>query len=62
MTRSPKPNLDGNQPDSPTADAGAQPDRRWETPRLTVHGDLRELTMGPTPDEGESGNPLILRG
>jgi len=59
MTRSPKPNLDGNQPDSPTADAGAQPDRRWETPRLTVHGDLRELTMGPTPDEGESGFPVL---
>lgn len=34
--------------------------RSWARPALTVHGDLRELTMGPSPGLGESGNPLTL--
>lgn len=39
------------------------PSRRplWAQPTLVVHGDLRELTMGPTPGGGESGQPLVLR-
>jgi hypothetical protein len=32
----------------------------WARPTLVVHGDLRELTMGPTPGQGESGAPLVL--
>lgn len=62
MTRSPKPTPDRIQPDSPSSPAAASIERRWEKPRLTVHGDLRELTMGPTPLTGESGNPGTLRG
>lgn len=27
----------------------------WSLPELTLHGDLRGLTMGPTPGTGESG-------
>lgn len=33
----------------------------WQKPVLTVHGDVRELTMGPSPNTGESGNPLNFR-
>lgn len=33
----------------------------WEKPRLTVFGDLRQLTMGPSLGAGESGDPLNLR-
>lgn len=33
----------------------------WQKPVLTVHGDVRELTMGPSPNSGESGNPLTFR-
>lgn len=62
MTRSPKPRLDGNQPDSPAAGAERPRARCWETPKLTAYGDVRELTMGPTPLSGESGNPTTLRG
>lgn len=62
MTRSPKPTSDRIQPDSQSTPGAASNDRRWEKPRLTVHGDLRELTMGPSPDTGESGVPSVLRG
>ena len=33
----------------------------WTKPVLTVYGDVRQLTMGPTPGTGESGQPTILR-
>lgn len=55
MNRSPKPRMDGKQPDSPPAGAETARRRRWERPRLTAYGDLRELTMGGTPGSGESG-------
>jgi hypothetical protein len=29
-------------------------------PRLEELGDLRNLTLGPTPGAGESGNPFLL--
>lgn len=61
MTGSPKPKLDGTAPDSGSAFAAAPVKAPWQRPRLTVHGDLRELTMGPSPDTGESGQPLVLR-
>jgi len=35
--------------------------RAWEPPRLRHHGDLRGLTLGPSPGVGESGNPAIFR-
>ncbi len=33
----------------------------WTRPALTVYGDVRELTLGPSPGMGESGNPTALR-
>jgi hypothetical protein len=33
----------------------------WTKPVLTVHGDVRALTMGPTPGLDESGSPLTLQ-
>lgn len=29
--------------------------RSYETPRLIVYGDVRDVTLGPTPGIGESG-------
>ncbi|MEO7795193.1 MAG: hypothetical protein ABIV06_10505 [Thermoanaerobaculia bacterium] len=41
--------------------AGVAPQgTRWTKPILTVYGDVRQLTMGPTPSSGESGNPGTL--
>jgi len=37
------------------------PRKRWSAPRLRRHGDLRSLTLGPSPGTGESGNPAIFR-
>lgn len=39
-------------------DEGKKPYRR---PRLQAYGDLRDLTLGPSPGIGESGNPAIFR-
>lgn len=33
----------------------------WTRPRLRAHGDLRGLTLGPSPGLGESGNPAAFR-
>lgn len=35
--------------------------RTWSPPRLRHHGDLRGLTLGPSPGLGESGNPAVFR-
>ncbi|MBZ0090445.1 MAG: lasso RiPP family leader peptide-containing protein [Thermoanaerobaculia bacterium] len=40
---------------SPFPQERGRPRTRWSKPLLTAHGDLRELTMGITPDIGESG-------
>jgi len=37
------------------------PRRRWAAPRLIRFGDVRQLTMGPTPGVGESGNGAIFK-
>ena len=37
------------------------PRRRWVRPKLTVYGDLRRLTMGPSPGTGESGNVFTYK-
>ena len=41
----------------------SEPRRRatWTPPRLVAYGDLRELTMGPTPGVGESGPSGVRR-
>jgi hypothetical protein len=44
--------------------AGADRDRARRTyapPALQFYGDLRSVTLGPTPGNSESGNPLIFR-
>ncbi len=33
----------------------------WTKPVLSVYGDVRQLTMGPTPGSGESGFPGTLQ-
>lgn len=35
--------------------------RPYRSPTLVIHGDVRSLTLGPSPGIGESGLPLILR-
>lgn len=37
------------------------PRRPYEAPRLVVFGDLRTLTLGPSPGIGESGNPALFK-
>jgi hypothetical protein len=39
----------------------ARSQRSWVPPRLRDHGDLRGLTLGPSPGLGESGNPATFR-
>jgi hypothetical protein len=41
--------------------SGDRTRRTWTRPTLTIHGDLRQLTMGPSPGVGESANPLTFR-
>lgn len=38
-----------------------KPRRDYRKPRLIPRGDVRDVTMGPTPGVGESGNPGTLR-
>lgn len=39
-----------------------EPARRpYRAPTLTPFGDVRDLTLGPTPGIGESGAPLVFR-
>ena len=45
-----------------TSSMGAPPERRaYTAPVLREYGDLRTLTLGPSPGLGESGNPAIFR-
>ena len=34
---------------------------QYEKPSLTCYGDVRDITLGPTPGLGESGNVLLFR-
>lgn len=36
-------------------------DRQYEKPVLLVYGDVRDITLGPTVGEGESGCALFFR-
>lgn len=40
---------------------GTPPRRPYDKPKLTPRGDVRDVTLGPTPGVGESGNPGTLR-
>jgi hypothetical protein len=39
----------------------AQDKKPYSTPKLQIYGDIRDLTLGPTPGNGESGNVLVYR-
>lgn len=45
----------------PTQECAPPPKRPYEAPRLIVFGDLRTLTLGPSPGIGESGNPALFK-
>lgn len=55
--------MDCRREDSKTVQqaVSAEPRPRWQKPQLEVHGDVRQLTMGPTPGVGESANAGIYR-
>jgi|WetSurMetagenome_2_1015567.scaffolds.fasta_scaffold720791_2 hypothetical protein len=44
----------------PDAPSGAVR-KPYSTPRLIRYGDVRDVTLGPSPGTGESGNPLSFR-
>lgn len=49
---------------SSTLAADAQedgPKKTYRRPRLTLWGDLRDVTLGPSPGVGESGNPGMFK-
>jgi hypothetical protein len=58
---------DGAERERPkTKDGSERTDRRqlkapYRKPVLTEYGDLREMTLGPSPGIGESGNPAVFR-
>lgn len=41
--------------------SGCEARRSYVPPRLFCLGDLRSVTLGPSPGNSESGNPLIYR-
>jgi hypothetical protein len=55
----PEVQAEPNRPPKPAERLGGRPRRTWTRPTLTVYGDLRQLTMGPSPALGESGNPAL---
>ena len=48
-------------PPVPAEDGAASRSPVWTKPVLSSYGDVRQLTMGPTPGTGESGSPLIYK-
>jgi hypothetical protein len=47
---------------TPPQDAPASAARKpYATPKLTRYGDVRDVTLGPSPGTGESGSPLTFR-
>jgi len=40
-----------------TSEAAGAPGAGWAKPTLRAYGDLRQLTMGTSPNPGESGEP-----
>jgi hypothetical protein len=43
------------------ADQEERPKKAYRRPRLTLWGDLRDVTLGPSPGVGESGNPGMFK-
>ena len=52
-------NNDKNNQQKKTADG--QPVPSYEKPVLICYGDVRDITLGPTPGLGESGNEFTMR-
>lgn len=42
-------------------DGKARPKKPYRRPQLLLWGDLRDLTLGPSPGIGESGNPALFK-
>lgn len=64
IVRAPKPTLSPartSPTQAQTEPRVAEPRRAWVRPRLEHYGDVRQLTLGPTPGVGESGNPAIFK-
>ena len=40
---------------------GSAPRRPYQPPRLVRYGDVRDVTLGPSPGVGESGAPGVLK-
>ena len=62
MLSCPKVETPPAEPDSgpaQTSEAGEARTPTWTKPALVAYGDVRQLTMGPSPDVGESGNPAL---
>lgn len=48
--------------DDPQSKDVRGPSRRlWVTPNVIDRGDVRDVTLGPTVGNGESGNPGVFR-
>jgi hypothetical protein len=45
----------------PSADVPIVRAAPWTKPVLSVYGDVRQFTMGPTPGVGESGNSAVFK-
>lgn len=47
---------------SPAAADPQEPSKKpYRRPRLTLWGDLRDVTLGPSPGIGESGQPGLFK-
>ncbi len=56
--------LEPSSPDEtpPSKRAASEPRRKlYRPPTLTVFGDVRDVTLGPSVGIGESGNPLVFK-
>jgi hypothetical protein len=47
-----------SEPVAPVREEGAR--KPYLKPHLEELGDLRDLTLGPSPGAGESGNPFVF--
>jgi hypothetical protein len=51
-----------DKPIAAEQETGASPGRKaYESPCLVRYGDVRDVTLGPSPGVGESGNPGIFK-
>ncbi len=56
-----KDQINKNALQSPEISTNAGEKRSYQKPKLIEHGDVRDITFGPSPGTGESGAPSIRR-